>query len=110
MAISGISSALGSAVGGVRHATDRFAIASAQVTKAAALGAGEGGSDQASGPDTATFSSAALAMLGGAGAPEGDLAQAFVDQSLAKNELAANVRVINTADDMMKDLLSLGGK
>ncbi len=100
-ALSGVSPAVGAALAGIRGSIARFSSASAEVSRAAAHGAGEIGTD------SATFSAKALAKLQQSSDPGASLERGLVDQKLASHELAANVRVIKTADEMMKSLMDI---
>jgi len=98
-ALSGISPAMGAALTGIRGSIERFNSASAEVSRAAAEGAGE--------VDTASFSGTALAKLKEKHDPDASLERGLVNQRLAAHDLAANVRVIQTADQMMKSLMDI---
>ena len=56
--------------------------------------------------DTVTISPEARA-LSGSGSSDGDLARNLVDLDTEKNTFAAQVKVVQTADDMSKDLLGI---
>lgn len=115
----GLDSAMASAVGGVRRAqalADRAAsdvaragidannfgnAASVQISQGArALASGEGASN-------------APSNQAGAAAPQDtmvpDIAEAMVNMNIAKHVHAANVRVLQTADEMSRDLERLVG-
>jgi hypothetical protein len=101
--LSRISPAVGAALHGIRGSIERFNAATAEVSRAAAEGAAEIGQ----GADTASFSGTALAKLKETHDPEASLERGLIDQRLAVHDLAANVRVIKTADEMMKSLMDI---
>src|SRR5262249_46941426 len=95
------SPAMGAALTGIRGSIERFNAASAQVSRAAAESAGEVG------PDTVSFSGTALAKLKESHDPDASLERGLIDQRQAAHDLAANVRVIKTADEVTKSLLDI---
>jgi hypothetical protein len=105
-AIGGVRSVFTSAVSGIRSATDNFARSAANIAHQSV----------ARYEDTAQFSSAGRALAqksaGGTTATEAgpSLEQSLVDQGLAKNDLAANVASLRTADEVMKKLVEIGSR
>jgi len=97
MAIQGISSAMGYGLYGVRRSLDNFESAANDVVRS---------SSEAF--DTVQFSSAALAKAGAAQGPEPSLVRGLVDMGVAKVDLAANVRVIQTAQETDEVLWRIG--
>ena len=81
------------------------AIAAAEVAGSAASA-----SAGADGPDTATFSSAARAQLALAGNATGSLEHGLIEETQAKQDVTANVRVLQTADQVMDALMSIGSR
>ncbi|HKQ70465.1 MAG TPA: hypothetical protein VJT73_14045 [Polyangiaceae bacterium] len=103
--VGGIGLAMGSAIAGIGDSAERFNLAATKTARGAAALAGE--IPSAAIPDTVSFSSAALAQAsGGSGQPDA-LVQGLIDQGVAKNELAANVKVLRTADEMLGTLLDI---
>jgi hypothetical protein len=97
MAVSGISSAMGFAVYGIRGAIERFDAATTDVVMSAARMS-----------DSAQFSSAALDKAKSSMGSEGSLEKGLVDQRLASHELSADISVVRTADEMLDTLTHLG--
>jgi hypothetical protein len=105
-AIGGIRSAFISGVSGVRAAADNFAKHAADVAHQSVVNY----------QDSVQFSSAGRALAaksqsGLAGAePEPSLERSLVGEMVAKNDLAANVASLRTADEMLKKLTQLGDR
>ena len=91
--IGGIPSGIDAALGGIRAASDRMATAAATV-------AGIGGSD--------TVSISGDGQAAAAGVDVGELATAFVGMDVARNEIAADVRVLRTYAELQAELTRLG--
>jgi hypothetical protein len=104
--IQGMPAVGATAQSGIAKAVSRFAAAAAEVAGTASKGA----SGEAAGPDTATFSSAARAQLALAGNAEDSLEHGMIEETQAKSDLTANVRVLQTADEVMGALLSIGSR
>jgi hypothetical protein len=89
---------------GIAQAVSRFAAAASEVATAASATSGTIPTD------TVSFSGAARAQWAESQTPEASLEHGLIEQGQAKHELAANVRVLQTADKMMGILVSLGAK
>ena len=104
--VGSVDSIFVSAVTGVRSATDNFA-------KHAAAIAHQSVSNY---EDRVEFSSAGRALAAksqqvlGAAAPPPSLEQSMVGQMVAKNDLAANVASLRTADEVLAKLVRLGDR
>jgi hypothetical protein len=95
--VSGLTSANGAAIAGIRNASDKLDQAAANVARAGfeaedSVSVSDG-ARAASRPDTQT----------------GEIATAMVDMRVAKYQQAASVAVLRTSDEMTTDLLTLGG-
>ena len=55
--------------------------------------------------DTVDFSPRARALLAAQSSPEGSLADGFIDEDIAKVNFVANLRVLETADEMLDTLI-----
>jgi NAD(P)H-hydrate repair Nnr-like enzyme with NAD(P)H-hydrate epimerase domain len=96
----GIGRAQTAAISGVQRASKLMEKAAAQVANVAlerqAIDTGPAAS--------VNISPQARALAGGGGDPTADIAEGFVHQSLAKHLNAANVKVLQTTDDTLKEL------
>jgi hypothetical protein len=95
--IQGIGAVGASAQTGIANAVSRFSAAATEVATSS-VGAGD---------DSASFSGAARAQLAQS---QGSLEHGLTEQDAAQHDLAANVRVLQTADEMFGTLTSIGSK
>jgi hypothetical protein len=97
MALTVTPSAVTSAIAGTRAASLRLDSAAANVMSASAPV-----------DDTVSISDGARTAAQGGGSA-GAVATAMVDLRVARYQNAASIAVLHTADDMNRDLLTLGG-
>jgi hypothetical protein len=100
LGIQGISSVASTAQTGIANAVSRFSAAATEVAQSTV---GTGG-------DTVTLSGAARAQLAQSQGGEGSLEHGLIEQTSATHDLTANVRVLQTADEMFGTLVSIGAK
>lgn len=100
--IQGLPSVGSSAQSGIASAISRFTAAASEVAQSTA---GSGGA----GDDTVEISTAARAQFAQTGGI-GSLEHGLIEAGQAKHDLAANVRVLQTADEMFGTLVSIGSK
>jgi hypothetical protein len=93
--ISGISAATRTAVVGIQNVSNRVDRTAANVVSAGFS------------TDTVSISPEARAAAAASSSGDGDLVSNMVDLNVEKNSLAAQVKVLHTADDMTKDLLDI---
>jgi hypothetical protein len=101
--VQSVASVGSSAQSGITRAISRFSSAASEVAESTA---GSGGA----GDDTASFSTAARAQFAQAQGGVGSLEHGLIEEGQAKQDLAANVRVLQTADEMFGTLVSIGSK
>jgi hypothetical protein len=101
-AIGSIHSIFTSAVSGIRHATENLAQNAADIAHQSVVDY----------KDSVQFSSQgrALAAQSLAAKPEPSLEQSLVGEMTAGHDLAANVKSLQTADEVMKKLVQLGDR
>jgi hypothetical protein len=105
-AIGGVRSVFTSAVSGIRSATDRLGQHAAEIAHQSVVDY----------RDSVQFSSAGRALAAqsqqatAASEAQPSLEQSLVGEMVAKNDLAANVASLRTADEVMKKLVSLGDR
>lgn len=100
MESNGIGRAQQSALGGIQRASKLMDQAAAEVANVALER-----QRQEIGPSaTVEISSQGKALAQSSAEPTADIAQGFVDQSLAKHLNAANVKVLQTTDETLKEL------
>jgi hypothetical protein len=102
--IGGFGSAQASAQSGIAGAVARSAAAAGEVARAS------GGPIATDSGDSFTLSGAARAQFAQAQQQSDSIEHGLIEQDQAKHELTANVRVMQTADDMLASLMSIGGR
>jgi hypothetical protein len=100
--IQSVASVGSSAQSGIARAVSRFSAAASEVAESTA-GSGGGGDDSVS---ISTAARAQFAETAGVGSLEHGL----IEEGQAKQDLTANVRVLQTADEMFGTLVSIGSK
>ena len=100
--IQSLGSVGSSAQSGIARAISRFSAAASEVAESTA---GSGGA----GDDSVSISAAARAQFAQTGGI-GSLEHGLIEEGQAKQELTANVRVLQTADEMFGTLVSIGSK
>lgn len=100
METKGIGRAQDAAIAGIQRASKLMEKAAAEVANVAM----ERQSADLGPAANVEISPQARAMAQQGGDPMGDIASAFVDQSVAKHLSAANVKVMQTADETLKEL------
>ncbi len=101
METRGIGQAQGAAVGGLARAAKVMEQAAAEIANVAMK---RQASEATGSAATVTISPQARALVEGVSDPTGDIASAFVDQGIAKHLTAANVKVLQTTDETLKEL------
>jgi hypothetical protein len=103
-AVGGIRSVFASAVYGIRTATDHFGKNAAAISRQSVVDYQDSVQFSSAGRALAAKSQPALA----AAEPQRSLEQSLIGQMIAKNELAANVSSLRTADEVLQTLVRLG--
>ena len=104
-AIGGIRSAFVSGVSGIRAASDNFAKNAATIAHQSVVNYQDSVQFSNAGRALAEKSQKALAA-----ASEPSLEESLVGEMVAKNDLAANVTSLRTADEVLEKLVHLGDR
>jgi hypothetical protein len=99
METRGVGQAQGAAIGGLQRAAKIMEQAAAEIANVAT----KRQSSDAGSAATLNISPQAKALAQGSGDPTGDIASAFVNQSVAKHLTAANVKVLQSTDETLRE-------
>ena len=104
--VGGVDSILMSAISGIRTATDNFGKHAAAIAHQSVVDYQDRVQFSSAGRALAAQSQQALA----AAEPQPSLERSLVGQIVAKNDIAANVTSLRTADEVLKKLVRLGDR